>query len=330
MPFDNKRLVSLCGRFDEHLHLIEKRLDVEIHNRGNNFQISGSAKHTEITSKILKQLYQQTSKGEELTPSEVHLLIQQLNVEDKPKETKQVKKATGKKTKSDDFTALITPMGSIKPRTANQRIYVENILTHDINFGIGPAGTGKTFLAVACAVQALEQGKVRRILLVRPAVEAGERLGFLPGDLTQKIDPYLRPLYDALYEMLGVEQVLKLLEQQVIEIAPLAYMRGRTLNDSYIILDESQNTTIEQMKMFLTRIGFSSTAVITGDVTQVDLPRGARSGLKHVIDVLGKVPNISFNYLKSADVVRHPIVQQIIDAYEDYDKKQDNKKPGEK
>lgn len=207
----------------------------------------------------------------------------------------------------------------VSPKTPGQRHYIEAIRRHDITFGLGPAGTGKTYLAVACAVDALEREQVRRILLVRPAVEAGEKLGFLPGDLTQKIDPYLRPLYDALYEMLGFEQVAKLIEKQVIEVAPLAYMRGRTLNNSFIILDESQNTTVEQMKMFLTRIGFGSTAVITGDITQVDLPRGTRSGLAHVIDVLRDVPGIAFTHFKSHDVVRHPLVQRIVEAYDRYD-----------
>jgi len=213
---------------------------------------------------------------------------------------------------------------TIQPRGPNQQNYVRSIQEHDINFGIGPAGTGKTYLAVACAVDALEREQVRRILLVRPAVEAGEKLGFLPGDLAQKIDPYLRPLYDALYEMLGFEQVAKLIEKQVIEIAPLAYMRGRTLNNSFIILDESQNTTLEQMKMFLTRIGFGSTAVITGDITQVDLPRGTRSGLAHVTEVLKGVNGIGFTHFQSKDVVRHPLVQRIVEAYDRFDALQES------
>lgn len=214
----------------------------------------------------------------------------------------------------------------VKPRTPGQLQYINRIIRHDVNFGIGPAGTGKTYLAVACAVMALEQEWVRRILLVRPAVEAGERLGFLPGDLTQKIDPYLRPLYDALYEMLGFERVAKLLERQAIEIAPLAYMRGRTLNDAFIILDESQNTTREQMKMFLTRLGFNSTAVITGDITQVDLPRGKQSGLKHVLNILQEIPEISFTFFRSNDVVRHPVVQKIVEAYDALDAKEEQDK----
>ena len=212
-----------------------------------------------------------------------------------------------------------TKRGLVRARSDNQAAYIQNIVTHDVTFGIGPAGTGKTYLAVAAAVDALERQEIRRILLTRPAVEAGEKLGFLPGDLSQKVDPYLRPLYDALFEMLGFERVEKLIERQVIEIAPLAYMRGRTLNDSFIILDESQNTTTEQMKMFLTRIGFNSKAVITGDITQIDLPRNVKSGLKQVIEVLANVPEISFNFFTSSDVVRHPVVARIVQAYEKFD-----------
>ena len=219
-------------------------------------------------------------------------------------------------------TTIKTKRGVIKPRGKNQIQYLHNILRYDISFGIGPAGTGKTFLAVAAAVEALEKQQVRRLLLTRPAVEAGEKLGFLPGDLTQKIDPYLRPLYDALFEMLGFEKVQKLMERNVIEIAPLAYMRGRTLNDAFIILDESQNTTIEQMKMFLTRIGFNSKAVITGDITQVDLPRGQKSGLRHAIEVLSDVEDLSFNYFKSEDIVRHPVVAKVVQAYEKWDEEE--------
>jgi len=211
--------------------------------------------------------------------------------------------------------------GIIRGRGPNQSRYIKNILTHDLNFGVGPAGTGKTYLAVACAVDALERDQVRKLVLTRPAVEAGERLGFLPGDLAQKVDPYLRPLYDALYEMLGFERVAKLIERNVIEVAPLAYMRGRTLNEAFIILDEAQNTTVEQMKMFLTRIGFGSTAVVTGDVTQTDLPRGAASGLRHVIEVLRDVDGISFTFFLAKDVVRHPLVQRIVNAYERFDEK---------
>lgn len=305
-PFEARRFANLCGQFDEHLRLIEERLGLEIRNRGNQFEMLGAADKTQTAETLLRKLYRET-KATELSPDLVHLYLQESGVEElvNPSNLPQV--------------TLRTKKGVIKPRGVNQQRYVKAILDNDINFGIGPAGTGKTYLAVACAVDALEREQVRRILLVRPAVEAGEKLGFLPGDLAQKIDPYLRPLYDALYEMLGFEYVAKLIEKQVIEIAPLAYMRGRTLNNSFIILDESQNTTVEQMKMFLTRIGFGSTAVITGDITQVDLPRGTKSGLTHVIDVLRDVPGISFTHFKPKDVVRHPLVQRIVEAYERHD-----------
>ncbi len=305
-PFEARRFANLCGQFDEHLRLIEERLGLEIRNRGNQFEMLGAVEKTQAAETLLRKLYRET-KATELSPDLVHLYLQESGVEElvTPSNLPQV--------------TLRTKKGVIKPRGANQQRYVKAILDNDINFGIGPAGTGKTYLAVACAVDALEREQVRRILLVRPAVEAGEKLGFLPGDLAQKIDPYLRPLYDALYEMLGFEYVAKLIEKQVIEIAPLAYMRGRTLNNSFIILDESQNTTVEQMKMFLTRIGFGSTAVITGDITQVDLPRGTKSGLAHVIEVLRDVPGISFTHFKPKDVVRHPLVQRIVEAYERHD-----------
>jgi len=220
---------------------------------------------------------------------------------------------------SSEFVVIKTPGGAITPRGEHQKRYLSNILKYDLNFGIGPAGTGKTYLAVACAVQALEQETVSRLVLVRPAVEAGERLGFLPGDMTQKVDPYLRPLYDALYEMLGIDRVAKLIERNVIEIAPLAFMRGRTLNDAFVILDEAQNTTVEQMKMFLTRIGFGSTAVVTGDITQIDLPKGVKSGLCHVMDVLKNVQGIGFTYFDARDVVRHPLVKKILHAYQRFE-----------
>lgn len=311
-PFEARRFANLCGQFDEHLRLIEQRLSIEIRNRGNQFELIGEPQHTTSAENLLRRLYRET-KGSELSPETVHLYLQESAVEDlanNPVAEASVALRTKKK-------------GMIRPRGLNQQRYVKEILGNDINFGIGPAGTGKTYLAVACAVDALEREQVRRILLVRPAVEAGEKLGFLPGDLAQKIDPYLRPLYDALYEMLGFEYVAKLIERQVIEIAPLAYMRGRTLNNSFIILDESQNTTVEQMKMFLTRIGFGSTAVITGDVTQVDLPKGTKSGLAQVIEVLKDVPGISFTHFMPKDVVRHPLVQRIVEAYERFDHKDD-------
>ena len=305
-PFEANRFANLCGQFDEHLRLIEQRLELEIRNRGNQFELVGPSDVTKAAEHLLRRLYRET-KSTELSPDTVHLFLQESAME----ELNNASTAPN--------VSLRTRKGNIRPRGANQQRYVQSILDNDINFGIGPAGTGKTYLAVACAVDALEREQIRRILLVRPAVEAGEKLGFLPGDLAQKIDPYLRPLYDALYEMLGFEHVARLIEKQVIEIAPLAYMRGRTLNNSFIILDESQNTTLEQMKMFLTRIGFGSTAVITGDITQVDLPRGTKSGLAHVIEVLKDVNGISFTHFKPKDVVRHTLVQRIVEAYEAFE-----------
>lgn len=298
----------MSGQFDEHFRQIEQRLGIEIRNRGNQFELLGDNNRTHAAENLINRLYRET-KSVSLTPEIIHLFLQESGLEELVVSSNQPQ------------VSLKTLKGIIRPRGANQQGYVKSVLENDINFGIGPAGTGKTYLAVACAVDALQKEQVRRILLVRPAVEAGEKLGFLPGDLSQKIDPYLRPLYDALYEMLGFEHVAKLIERQVIEVAPLAYMRGRTLNNSFIILDESQNTTTEQMKMFLTRIGFGSTAVITGDITQVDLPRGTRSGLMHVMDVLRDIPGISFTYFKAKDVVRHPLVQRIVEAYDRYDQR---------
>lgn len=313
-PNDARRLACLCGQFDEHLRQIEQRLDIQIHNRGNVFAISGRPSNTEAAGNLLLNLYEEATEGDNLTPDTVHLFLQQSDLELRMQQPGAGTAADSANVES--FTVVRTKKGNIRPRGINQQRYVRAIQTHDINFGVGPAGTGKTYLAVACAVESLLRDEVERILLVRPAVEAGEKLGFLPGDLSQKVDPYLRPLYDALYEMLGVETVGKLIERNVIEIAPLAYMRGRTLNNSYIILDESQNTTREQMKMFLTRIGFGSTAVITGDMSQIDLPKGTLSGLKHVCEVLKDVEDISFTFFLSKDVVRHPLVQQIVDAYD--------------
>ena len=309
-PTDNERLANLCGQFDGHLRQIESRLGVEINNRGNTFNVIGDQTSVVAAGEVLKELYAETEMSQ-LTAGRVHLFLQEAGVDAKLEQSQQ----------QDSFHEVVitTRKGKVKGRGHNQQRYMENVLTHDINFGVGPAGTGKTYLAVACAVEALEKEKVRRLILVRPAVEAGERLGFLPGDLAQKVDPYLRPLYDALYEMLGFERVAKLIERDVIEIAPLAYMRGRTLNESFIILDEAQNTTKEQMKMFLTRIGFGSTAVITGDVTQIDLPRGTQSGLRHGIDVLNSVDGISFTFFQAKDVVRHPLVQKIVTAYEKHE-----------
>ena len=312
-PADNRRLASLCGQFDEHLRQLERRLHVEISNRGNQFHIAGSDHDRTLAGEVLLDLYDATREAP-MTPERVHLHLQQAGLD-----------TLGDRADPDETDLVIhTRRSSIKARGENQLHYLSNILEGDINFGVGPAGTGKTYLAVACAVQALEHEQVRRLVLVRPAVEAGERLGFLPGDLTQKVDPYLRPLYDALYEMLGFERVAKLIERNVIEIAPLAFMRGRTLNDAFVILDEAQNTTVEQMKMFLTRIGFGSTAVVTGDVTQVDLPRGVRSGLRHAIEVLRDVDDIGFTWFDARDVVRHPMVKKILRAYERYEQQADD------
>jgi phosphate starvation-inducible PhoH-like protein len=300
-PADNRRLAMLCGSHDEHLRQIEEYLGVEIANRGNLFRVSGRGEESRAASRVLHELYDATVHAPPLTLAGVHQALQQV--------------ALPGADADDPETVLRTPKRVVRPRSVRQRDYVRRILTHDINFGIGPAGTGKTYLAVACAVDALEANRVSRIVLVRPVVEAGERLGFLPGGLEQKIDPYLRPLYDALHEMLGFEKVGRLLERNIIELAPLAYMRGRTLNESFIILDEAQNTTVEQMKMFLTRIGFGTTAVITGDITQVDLARSQQSGLRQAIDILPDVEGITFTHFTSQDVVRHALVQRIVEAY---------------
>lgn len=302
-PIDNHRLAAVCGHCDKHLRWIEHQLHVKIHNRGSSFQVMGPNVATDVATRLLKSLYQQAGSNTHISDHTVHLSLQDLTDGD---------------INSNNITpiGIKTKHGLIQPRGENQQKYLYAIQNHDINFGIGPAGTGKTYLAVACAVQALEQDKISRIMLVRPAVEAGEHLGFLPGDLAQKIDPYLRPLYDALYDMLGFDKVAKLIERQIIEIAPLAFMRGRTLNDAFIILDESQNTTPEQMKMFLTRIGFHSKTVITGDITQVDLPKGKLSGLLHAQQVLKDIPGISLTTFTAQDVVRHPLVKKIVQAYE--------------
>ncbi len=312
-PNDSKRLSILCGPFDQNVKHLEKRLNVNIRNRGNEFQISGPEPRVEAAAALLHQLYRETYEREAIEPDFVHLYLQEAGVEDLVQNTPEVAEQAADSGGGE--VVIRTHKKSIKPRGGNQQSYTAAIRNHDINFGIGPAGTGKTYLAVACAVEALESQRVSRILLVRPAVEAGEKLGFLPGDLAQKIDPYLRPLYDALYEMMGIERVTKFIERNIIEVAPLAYMRGRTLNNAFIILDESQNTTVSQMKMFLTRIGFGSTAVITGDITQIDLPRGERSGLVNVLNVLRNIDGISFTHFGSKDVVRHPLVQRIVDAY---------------
>ncbi len=308
LPEDNTRLANLCGLLDGHLRQIERRLGIEINNRGQVFRLIGEPLAVSAAEQVLRDLYAAAAQ-EPLTPESVHLHLQESGLE-------ALVEAHLERLPE---ILIKTRGGLIRARGPNQQAYLHAIAKHDISFGVGPAGTGKTYLAVASAVEALETDRVRRLLLVRPAVEAGERLGFLPGDLAQKIDPYLRPLYDALFEMLGFERVNKLLERNVIEVAPLAFMRGRTLNESFIILDEAQNTTPEQMKMFLTRIGFGSTAVITGDVTQVDLPRGQPSGLRQVIEILRDCEGISFTFFNARDVVRHALVQRIVNAYDAYE-----------
>jgi phosphate starvation-inducible PhoH-like protein len=310
-PADNERLLNLCGELNCHLHTLERQLGIEISQRGYHFKIIGpeeAAKHAQL---ILTSLYDKNLTTERVA-QELHLLLTSI-----PNQNLAL-------TEREDFNAAIikTPKLVVKPRGVNQLRYIKRIQHYDISFGIGPAGTGKTFLAVASAVQALVSERVARLILVRPAVEAGENLGFLPGDLSQKVDPYLRPMYDALYELMGTERVLKLMERHIIEVAPLAFMRGRTLNDAFVILDEAQNTTKEQMKMFLTRIGFQSTAVINGDITQVDLPKGKLSGLRHAIDVLAHTQGVGFTFFEGADVVRHPLVQKIVEAYDRYEDNQ--------
>lgn len=322
-PDDSRKLAELCGQFNEHLKLIETNLGIEILSRGNRFQLTGTQSHVNAGENILKKLYRYCFRAESqklenmLNPETVHLFIQENTV---PMKKNPAGESTSEAPEVIESILIETPHKHIESRGENQCAYLKRIEKYDINFGIGPAGTGKTYLAVASAVAALKQEQVNRIVLVRPAVEAGEKLGFLPGDMNEKVSPYLRPLYDALYEMLGFENVEKMLEKKVIEIAPLAYMRGRTLNNSFIILDEGQNTTKEQMKMFLTRIGFGSKAVITGDITQIDLQKGSDSGLIHAKQVLKDVKGIGFSYFTSADVVRHRLVQRIIDAYTVHEK----------
>lgn len=316
-PADNRRLANLCGQFDEHLRQIERRLEVDIASHGNQFRVTGRPGAAEVGGDVLLSLFELTA-SERLDPERVHMMLQEAFMDDpQPLDT-------GTSTQPSDAdvedVAIQTRRKLIRPRGANQVAYMRSVRDHDLAFGIGPAGTGKTYLAVACAVDALESEQVRRIVLVRPAVEAGERLGFLPGDLTQKVDPYLRPMYDALYDMVGAERVTRLIERNVIEIAPLAFMRGRSLNESFVILDEAQNTTIEQMKMFLTRIGFGSRAVVTGDVTQIDLPSGQTSGLKNASQVLKDVEGIAFTRFTPKDVVRHELVRRIVEAYEKNDR----------
>ena len=320
-PADNKRLLSLCGPFDDNIKQLERRLGIEINRRDNRFKLVGKNLCVAAAADILRHLYVDTApiRGviPDIDPEQIHLAI---------KESRVLEQVADSVPDYGKAVTIKTKRGMVKSRTPNQAQYIANMLDHDITFGIGPAGTGKTYLAVAAAVDALERQEIRRILLTRPAVEAGEKLGFLPGDLSQKVDPYLRPLYDALFEMLGFERVEKLIERNVIEVAPLAYMRGRTLNDAFIILDESQNTTIEQMKMFLTRIGFNSKAVITGDVTQIDLPRNQKSGLRHAVEVLSDVEELSFNFFHSEDVVRHPVVARVVIAYEAWEAAEQKRK----
>lgn len=304
-PLDNRALANLCGTLDENLRQIETALTVTIARRGAHFTVQGEPTQTEQATQVLQQFYAQAHNP--------------LSVEDIQLGLVQNRVAKNLPDQSSPHSMLRTRRADLRGRTPRQVQYLEQIQGHDITFGIGPAGTGKTYLAVACAVDALERDAVKRIVLVRPAVEAGERLGFLPGDLAQKVDPYLRPLYDALYDLMGFDKVMKLFERNTIEVAPLAYMRGRTLNHSFIILDEAQNTTPEQMKMFLTRIGFGTKAVITGDVTQIDLSRGQKSGLIEAKRILSGIGGIAFTLFTSADVVRHPLVQQIINAYEQHE-----------
>ena len=311
-PADNDALANLCGQFDEHLRQIERRLGVNISNRGNHFRVMGPEASSQAGVEVLQELYAMAGR-ESLDPGRVHVCLQQAAAGDRA--------PADQDPDSSEALTVRTRRLQIRPRGTNQRRYLTGIREHDLSFGIGPAGTGKTFLAVASAVESLEEQRVRRIVLVRPAVEAGERLGFLPGDMSQKVDPYLRPMYDALYEMLGFERVSKLIDRNVIEIAPLAFMRGRSLNESFIILDEAQNTSVEQMKMFLTRMGFGSKAVVTGDITQVDLPRNQVSGLRHVAQILEGEPGISFTRFLPRDVIRHALVQRIVEAYESYETK---------
>ena len=315
-PPDAERLANLNGPFDGHLRMIELRTGVDVASRGNVYRLTGPKAMVRKTEALLRGLWEDAA-GDALDEPAVHLALAAIDADALVNDDIEPQEVT-----------IRVKRGTIRGRGANQAKYLHAIATHDINFGIGPAGTGKTFLAVASAVEALNESRVQRLVLVRPAVEAGEKLGFLPGDLTQKVDPYLRPLYDALYEMLGVEKVVKLLEKNVIEIAPLAYMRGRTLNDAYVILDEAQNTTIEQMKMFLTRIGYGSTAVVTGDLTQIDLPKHQKSGLRDALDVLREVDGVSFTFFESRDVVRHPLVARIVNAYDARDAQDAQSGPG--
>jgi len=310
-PVDNSRLANLCGQFDEHLRQIERRLNVEIASRGNRFRVTGNPGAAETGRDVLRSLFKMTM-NELLDAERVHFCLQESVMPNG--ETAQAESSAY--ADDDKIFTIQTRRKLVHARGENQRAYLQSIHDHDLAFGIGPAGTGKTYLAVASAIDALENEQVRRIVLVRPAVEAGERLGFLPGDMSQKVDPFLRPMYDALFEMLGAEQVARLIEKNIIEVAPLAFMRGRSLNDSFVILDEAQNTSVAQMKMFLTRIGFGSRSVVTGDITQIDLPSGQQSGLKNAMKILADVKGVGFTFFTPGDVVRHELVQRIVEAYE--------------
>jgi len=299
LPEDQTRLANLCGQFDANIRQIEERLGLRIASRGNHFELTGEADRAHVGASVLEDLYA-AAATEEIDPERVHLVLSELSRDERD---------------SNESLVIHTRRREVRARGPHQREYAHAMRNKDLTFGIGPAGTGKTYLAVAAAVEALDTDQVRRLVLVRPAVEAGERLGFLPGDMSQKVDPYLRPMYDALYEMMGFDRVARLIDRHVIEIAPLAFMRGRTLNESFVILDEAQNTTVEQMKMLLTRIGYGSRTVVTGDITQTDLPRGQESGLRHVMRVLADIDSIAFVHFDARDVVRHPLVRQIVDAY---------------
>ena len=320
------QLKTVLGEYNNHMKYIQQRLDIKISQRQGDFCLSGDILGVERGERIIYKMVDEAQNTKDISAEELHLIIQSslARDEDIEEDAAQLEDNDEDLDAPSEFTpiSLRTRNGKIIPRGGNQQRYVRDILSSDVSFGIGPAGTGKTYLAVACAVDMIERNEIERILLVRPAVEAGEKLGFLPGDLTQKIDPYLRPLYDALYEMIGFEKVGKMIEKQIIEIAPLAYMRGRTLNNSFVILDEAQNTTPEQMKMFLTRLGFGSRAVITGDITQVDLPRGSKSGLAQAMEILSGIEEIHITKFDSKDVVRHQLVQKIVEAYDVYDDEQ--------
>ena len=322
------QLKTVLGEYNNHMKYIQERLDIKIMQRQGDFCLSGDVTNVERGERIIYKMVDEAQNTKDISAEELHLIIQSSLSRDEDIEEDEQDHDDMEYDEDLDEASEFTPIslrtrkGRIVPRGGNQQRYVKNVLSSDVSFGIGPAGTGKTYLAVACAVDMLERNEIERILLVRPAVEAGEKLGFLPGDLTQKIDPYLRPLYDALYEMIGFEKVGKMIERQIIEVAPLAYMRGRTLNKSFVILDEAQNTTPEQMKMFLTRLGFGSRAVITGDITQVDLPRGHKSGLAQAMDILKDIEEIHITKFDSKDVVRHQLVQQIVEAYDVFDEEQ--------